>query len=281
MGRKIAIIGDVHGRVNWEYIPHLLSKYDQIVFMGDYLDPYGGRTSYEETWKSFQQVLALKSAYPEKVICLFGNHDQHYLNESSWGRGSRYDRWMQEHYSLDETFHKLLKERVLQLAYHVPDTDILCIHAGLSHFWYNLYILKKGWDVAAKEPVISIKPHDPKAVKELADQLNSFTDYSFLGFQDTSYDVYGYNYHQGFLWWRCMTEWGMGLQEDEMLGGFTQVMGHTQIAKLLDVKGEHRDVRGVFVDGLGSGWYTELNIEDSGDYGFTQVNIPEEGVKQF
>ena len=268
---KIAIVGDVHGRSNWLKIPFGL--YDKVVFMGDYLDPYGGRTSYSETWEAFQRVLDYKARCPEKVVCLLGNHDQHYMHECFRGYGSRRDSWMQEHYKLDEVFHNLLENKTLQLAYHIPGTDILCIHAGLSHYWYNMWILGKDWDIAANEPIISIKPHDPEAVEELANKLNSFNRYGLLEFQDGPFDVYGYDRHQGFLWWRCMTEWGEGLQEDDMLGGFTQVMGHTQIRVLRDVKGESRDVRGVFVDGLGSDWYTELTVNEDGTYDFKQIDI--------
>lgn len=272
MMRKIAIIGDVHGRKNWQKIPNL-DSYDQVIFMGDYLDPYGGRTSYSETWDAFQAVLDYQKNNPAgRVICLFGNHDQHYLNECH-GRGSRHDMYMAERYNLNEVFHELLDKSKLKLAYHIPGTDILCVHAGISHYWYNTHILKKNWDVATREPVISIKPHDPEAVAELARELNQYPHVGSLGFVEGPFDVYGYDRHQGFLWWRCMTEWGEGVQEDDMLEGFTQVMGHTQVRKLLDLKGKNRDVRGVFVDGLGSDWYTELTINEDSTYEFKQIDI--------
>ena len=269
--KKIAIIGDVHGRSNWLKIP--FGQYDKVIFMGDYLDPYGNRTSYDETWEAFQRVLNYRDRCPEKVVCLFGNHDQHYLEECS-SHGSRHDSYMAERYNLNEVFHRLLNESKLKLAYHISNTDILCVHAGISHYWYNTHILGKDWDVAMKEPVISIKPHDPEAVANLAQQLNQYSHPEYLGFVDGPFDVYGYDRHQGFLWWRCMTQWGAGLQEDDMLGGFTMVMGHTQVRELLDLYSPSRDVRGVFVDGLGSDWYTELIInDDGGTYEFKQVDI--------
>ena len=270
--RKIAIIGDVHGRTNWQNIPNL-TDYDQIIFMGDYLDPYGGKTSYSETWNAFQDVLTFQKDNPVgKVICLFGNHDQHYLDEC-YGRGSRHDFNMAHMYNLNEVFHELLDSSKLKLTYHIPDTDILCVHAGISHYWYNINLLHKNWEQATVEPVISIKPHDSNAVGFLAQQLNQYEYLGNLGFADGPWDVYGYDRHQGPLWWRCMTEWGEGLQEDDMLGGLTMVMGHTQMRCLSDRVGHDRDVRGVFVDGLGSNWYTELTIQDDNTYKFKQVNI--------
>ena len=180
---------------------------------------------------------------------------------------------MKERYCLDEVFHKLLDNSTLKLAYHIPGTDILCTHAGISTYWYNRALLEKPWDVAEEEPIISVKPHDPDAVAKLAQDINQYPHLGRLGFQDVYWDTYGYDRYQGPLWWRCMQEWGEGLQEEQMLRGFTQVMGHTQMRQLVDIKGTEIDVRGVFVDGLGSNWYTELTIQDDGSYEFKQKSI--------
>lgn len=226
--KKILILGDIHGRGNWEDVPNL-TKYDQIVVMGDYFDPYGGKTSYGEAWKNFQDLLELQNTLPVgKVILLFGNHDQHYLDECYAGsRGSRWDPNMLRLYNLNEVFHELLDKSKLKLAYHIPGTDILCIHAGISIYWYNHALLGKPWDVAETEPVISDKPHDSDAVGKLAQEINQYPYIGGLGFQSVSWDTYGYDRHQGPLWWRCLQDYGEGLQEDQMLRGFTQVMGHT------------------------------------------------------
>lgn len=37
MTNNILIIPDVHGRTFWKYA---IDKYDKVIFLGDYLDPY-------------------------------------------------------------------------------------------------------------------------------------------------------------------------------------------------------------------------------------------------
>lgn len=40
MTNKILIIPDVHGRTFWKYAIDNIDKYDKVIFLGDYLDPY-------------------------------------------------------------------------------------------------------------------------------------------------------------------------------------------------------------------------------------------------
>ena len=71
---KVVAIGDIHG--NAIALKKLLDrflhlwKWDQIVFMGDYIDE--GKNSYQV----IEEIICLQKKYPGRVICLKGNHEQ-------------------------------------------------------------------------------------------------------------------------------------------------------------------------------------------------------------
>ena len=53
---KIIIVPDVHGRSFWKKIKHV--KDTPIVFLGDYLDPYGREgISNEDAIQNFKEIL--------------------------------------------------------------------------------------------------------------------------------------------------------------------------------------------------------------------------------
>ena len=62
----------------------------QIVFLGDYLDPYWDERILPcDASEELEEILLFKEQYPERVTLLLGNHDLHYL-DSRIG-GCRYD----------------------------------------------------------------------------------------------------------------------------------------------------------------------------------------------
>lgn len=72
---KILIVPDVHGRPFWHRAMELVDQVDQIVFLGDYLDPYSHEgISFEDALIELEGILAFKEDYPDKVVLLVGNH---------------------------------------------------------------------------------------------------------------------------------------------------------------------------------------------------------------
>lgn len=74
----IYIVPDVHGRKFWKVLKDL--KTDKpIVFLGDYLDPYGfeGITP-DDAIEDFKEILEFKKEHPDQVTLLLGNHDCEY-----------------------------------------------------------------------------------------------------------------------------------------------------------------------------------------------------------
>lgn len=73
------IIPDVHGRTFWKEAVRNKEN-DDIVFLGDYLDPYSYEgITYEDALGNFHEILAFKHAHPDNVTLLLGNHDLGYL----------------------------------------------------------------------------------------------------------------------------------------------------------------------------------------------------------
>ena len=54
----------------------MIDEVDQVVFLGDYLDPYSREgITFEDALIEFEEILDFKKAYPDKVVLLVGNHE--------------------------------------------------------------------------------------------------------------------------------------------------------------------------------------------------------------
>lgn len=133
MSNKTIIIPDVHGRTFWATAV-LGHEYDDIIFLGDYLDPY---TSIEhitslEAIENFKEILSFKNKHSDNVTLLLGNHDFGYIDPKICE--SRRD-W--EHYNeIADVFEKNLDKFILA----TERTDqsgrrILFTHAGVQKGW--------------------------------------------------------------------------------------------------------------------------------------------------
>lgn len=77
---QILVIPDVHGRTFWK---DAVNKYPElpVIFLGDYLDPYGAENiSEKDALVNFQDILDFKKANMERVTLLLGNHEVHYMD---------------------------------------------------------------------------------------------------------------------------------------------------------------------------------------------------------
>lgn len=87
------VIPDVHGRTFWRQAVQEFQGKEQILFLGDYLDPY----AYEgitpaDAYKVFHEIIDLKKEHPDDITLLLGNHDLHYLNPEMEGGRMDYRR---------------------------------------------------------------------------------------------------------------------------------------------------------------------------------------------
>ena len=77
---KLLIIPDVHGRDFWMEPCSHVDEFNKIIFLGDYHDPYSWEVSQDTSRHRLRDsLLPFVQQFPDKVVCLFGNHDGNYL----------------------------------------------------------------------------------------------------------------------------------------------------------------------------------------------------------
>ena len=75
MNNKVLVIPDVHGRRFWKKPCENIDNYDKVIFLGDYLDPYGFEgITVDDAIENFKEIIDFKKKNSEKVIMLLGNH---------------------------------------------------------------------------------------------------------------------------------------------------------------------------------------------------------------
>ena len=125
---KVLIIPDVHGRPFWRKAKEKINSVDKVVFLGDYLDPYGYEgITRENAIEEFKEIIQFKVDNPDKVILLLGNHDCAYCYD--FGSASRYDYANAE--LIKEMFENF--KSLFQLKYF--SEGILYTHAGVTNDW--------------------------------------------------------------------------------------------------------------------------------------------------
>lgn len=93
---KVLIIPDVHGRPFWRKAKEKINSVDKVVFLGDYLDPYGYEgITRENAIEEFKEIIQFKVDNPDKVILLLGNHDCAYCYDFDVREGDRESTYYQ------------------------------------------------------------------------------------------------------------------------------------------------------------------------------------------
>jgi hypothetical protein len=129
--KRILTIPDTHARTNWYgAIDKHFDSVDKVVFLGDYCDPYF-LASYRHILGELNKIISLKKEYPDKVELLIGNHDIHYIDNSS--RAERYD------FHLYSRLHKIFMDNLSLFKMAYQDSNYLWTHAGVSVHWFNKY----------------------------------------------------------------------------------------------------------------------------------------------
>lgn len=149
------IIPDVHGRDFWidALKRYPIEEYPDIdiVFLGDYLDPY---TSFEgitkeQAYDNFLSILDIAKK-DKRIKLLLGNHDWHYLFNTDYCRIDN---------ARSRNIENLIKENInlFSLAYEkkINDKLYLFTHAGVTKGW-----LKANINYAKQD--IELWPDDPE-----------------------------------------------------------------------------------------------------------------------
>jgi hypothetical protein len=101
------------------------TKYDKIIFIGDYVDSF--TVSNVEMKDNLEDIIFFKKTLPHKVVLLLGNHDVQYIVPDQRCSGFRPEM----KYDFYDIFTKNLY--LFQMAYQVGNT--LWTHAGVTDGW--------------------------------------------------------------------------------------------------------------------------------------------------
>lgn len=192
---KILIVPDVHGRAFWHRALELVAQVDQIVFLGDYLDPYSHEgISFDLALEEFNKILEFKKEYPDLVTLLVGNHDMHYIIEDFMDCSRR-------NMAMLDQLHKLYNSNLdLFNLIHIED-DWLFSHAGVYKGWMDKYEF---------------------TLEDL--NLKTFLGSHWPALEDLSMYRGGYNFVGSCIWADIRES-----AKNELFPGYKQVVGHTQL----------------------------------------------------
>lgn len=130
---KILVIPDVHGRSFWQEPCSHIEDYDKIIFLGDYMDPYGfEHISVESALYNFQDILMFADKNRDKVELLLGNHDMPYFSDTYKSFSMYHSRHSHKYYNdIKQRFDEYRELFKIATTYD----DILFTHAGITPGW--------------------------------------------------------------------------------------------------------------------------------------------------
>jgi hypothetical protein len=195
---KQIVIGDIHGQSDWKKILEMHPDYDQVIFVGDYLDSFN--VPPVEQLNNLKEIAALKkNPADNSVILMIGNHDHHYLPGVPGGNTSGYQPWMRP--SFEQVFQE--NPGIFQAAY-VDVNGYVYSHAGITETWCERNLI------------------DGTNIEVIVNNINNLMYYQprkFL-FYDGDRSGYGDHILQSPIWVRPQS-----LDRDAIK--HTQIVGHT------------------------------------------------------
>lgn len=202
---KVLVFGDGHGRTYWEHIIKD-EQPDLTIFLGDYVSSHED-ISGEQQVMNMENILNYKKENPDKCILLRGNHDLQHLGYY-WAETCSYNH-------LAASYMKAHKDEFLensQWVYINDEHKIIFSHAGISTVWLkNSHI----------EDIHDINSYEPSEL--FAFTSNRFSDYC------------GESTTQPPTWIRP------GTLISCCYPGYTQVVGHTPVKRLVNLKDNIKD----------------------------------------
>jgi len=213
---KIVSIGDIHGRPYWKDIDP--SKYDKIIFNGDYMDSYV--YTPEKTLQNLMDIIEFRKNNPDKVVNLLGNHDIQYM----WS----YDEFGCSGFKpgIYPSAHELFNENkdLFTVAFQIDKH--IWTHAGITKGWYDTN--KKILDEYANKFLIndnkSIDGLEVKPEVKLADLLN------LIMWTKDNEILHQVGYLRGGIYdWGGITWADKKETMTKYLPGYHQIVGHTPV----------------------------------------------------
>lgn len=130
--KKILILPDIHGRDFWIKPCSHSEEFDEIIFLGDYLDPYSfeGITT-EIAYNNFLEILDFAKS-TNNVTMLIGNHDWHYFVNLDT---CRIDKAREK--NIEKLFLENLNLFKLTKVIELDNCKYLFSHAGITKKWLD------------------------------------------------------------------------------------------------------------------------------------------------
>lgn len=130
---NILVLPDIHGRTFWKEPCNDIDKYDKVVFLGDYLDPYGfEKITVEECISNLKEIVAFAKEHTDKVELLLGNHDMPYYSKTYKSFSSYHCRHSMFHH---KTIAKIFEENKDMFKIATVHDNVLFTHAGVTPGW--------------------------------------------------------------------------------------------------------------------------------------------------
>ena len=222
---KVIALGDIHGSTKWRNIVDG-NKDAQIVFLGDYLDPYV-EYDCDEILDNLIEIIDFKRNNKDRVVLLLGNHDLHYISSDA-EICTRFD------FRIARKAGILFIENFKLFQYAFQLKDIIFTHAGISQRWFE-------------------KDFKGNIEHNIADQLNNPTDNQIEALCRIGAGRGGEEGRVGGIFWADRSEL------KDPLHGFTQVVGHNRVEDI--TKWVYPDDNKIiFCDCLENGKYFEMQI---------------------
>lgn len=227
------VLPDIHGRSFWKEaineFPKESFNYLNIVFLGDYLDPYDFEgITRKEAIDNFKEIIEL-AKNDNRVHLLLGNHDMHYWYDASYK--SRVDS--KNYNKIKDLF--LQNFTLFNIAYEeiIDDVKYLYTHAGVTSFWLNhlQFIGKLSVENHKKGKISDEQLPFAQMLETMtpdADKLNKMK----LNFQGQANLwmcswIRGGDYDSGSCIWADFQEWQY---KNSPIKGLWQIFGHSLAA---------------------------------------------------
>jgi len=190
MVKKYLIVGDIHGRDDWEdSVSDALDEGIDVIFVGDYVDSFDVKP--KNIVSNLEKIIKDKKKHPKEVTLLLGNHDYAYIHTHKTTSG--YNAGWSTDYK--EIFSK--NWDLFDIAWGKYDEYgkyTLITHAGLTKdFWdefiiptlddpnTNVYkIIGDGWDEFPLHEILNYFKDDSYILWQIGPGRKGFSIGSFI-----------------------------------------------------------------------------------------------------
>lgn len=231
MNKRYLILGDLHCRPIWkDIVAKEGDSCDKIIFLGDYTVPREVKFDDPTDACGFlYEVLDFKDKNHDKVVLLRGNHCLDSLGYY-WAECNPKDHpKVQQYWRTEDVKQWFLNDT--QWIYQIPDTNIVCSHAGIGEKFLSYVQRYLDNNMGFYNP-FEDKEGFSKFEKNLwtISNINSIEPCELFAFNGDYFDTRGESDTQPCTWIRPYTLLKCGVP------GITQVVGHTPIEHICNMK---------------------------------------------